>query len=94
MSFLQGNPSLISYDYFSKQITTTAMPSMQNWVRAEQNKDSLNEENSLSFSRDKSKELDSIINSFLSNTEHSFQQNGNFLKKDNILINSLHESPM
>jgi hypothetical protein len=37
MSFLQGNPSLISYDYFSKQIT--AVPSMQNWVRAEQNKD-------------------------------------------------------
>lgn len=45
------------------------------------------EEDSLSFSRDKSKETDSIIHSFLSHDQSLF--NHNFVKKENIFINSL-----
>ena len=44
------------------------------------------EEDSLNFSRDKSKDVDSIIHSFLS---HDQSVHHNFNKKDNIVIQSL-----
>lgn len=95
MFFLQNSAALLNYSYYNKQQTNIS--AMSNIMPAEPSRqfgsEPQIEEDSLSLSRDRSKEMDSIIHSFLSNNDHSIHQ-PNFTKKDTILINSLQESPM
>lgn len=89
--FIQSSLPL-SFDYFNKQNSSLSQINHETSMLKDNKNGTLLEEDSLSFSRDKSKETDSIIHSFLSHDQSLISHN--FMKKENNLINSLNESPM
>lgn len=92
MSFLQNSQPVLGFDYFTKPNSNiSALSNIAAEIDISKHQLRL-EEDSLSFSRDKSKEMDSIIHSFLSNHDQSQthpQIDHNFVKKEKMLINSL-----
>jgi hypothetical protein len=87
-----GNSVPLNFDYFSKPINISSISQIPNNLETCKHSKMAIEDDSLSFSRDKSKEAESLINSFLSHDQSII--NHNFIKKEPIHASSLDESPM